>query len=250
MFSSRQIDKVILSRWQSEGLGAKVRRSIGTEQLRSFSPFLMLDEFNAGLPAAFPDHPHRGMETVSFLLPSSEGWFEHEDFLGHKGLLKAGGLQWMTAGRGILHSEVPFDERPAHGLQLWVNLPREHKMTHAVAPGVDVAVISGSSLGVESPVRTIVPVHYLYVKLAANSVFEQPCDPSWNALIYTLNGSVKLEGDKVVAAHHTVTFAANAASSGVRVATAAEPAEFVYLAGQPIHEPVVRLPLPVCSGDK
>jgi len=112
--------------WQSEGRGARVRRSIGRPELRNLDPFLMLDEFEGSRKegAGFPDHPHRGFETVSYLL---EGEFTHEDFLGHCGVLKAGDLQWMTAGRGIVHSEMPGWEK-TRGLQLWVNLPRLVKL--------------------------------------------------------------------------------------------------------------------------
>jgi len=252
---SRPVDKVILSMWQREGLGAKVRRSIGSSELRNFDPFLMLDEFNAGLPAAFPDHPHRGMETVTFMLPWSKGGFEHEDHVGHKGQLLAGDLQWMTAGRGILHSEVPMSEVPSHGLQLWVNLPRANKMMPpryqekkwseiphaATAKGVDVAVLSGTSYNVSSPVNTMVPIDYLFVKLDPHAVFEQPCDPAWNALIYTLNGGVLLDdGQRTVGPHHTVTFAPAQGSSAVRVQAGDDPVHFCYLAGRRINEPVAQ----------
>lgn len=109
-FSSRGVKQVLLSVEQSEGVGAKVRRSIGRQELRNFDPFLMLDEFRAGRPAGFPDHPHRGFETVTYILPTSKGSFEHEDFCGHRGTIGPGDLQWMTAGRGILHSEMPLSD--------------------------------------------------------------------------------------------------------------------------------------------
>lgn len=122
----KTVQKVVESKWQSEGRGAKVRRSIGRPELKNLDPFLLFDEFsgNAKDGAGFPDHPHRGFETVSYLL---EGQFTHEDFCGHKGTLKAGDLQWMTAGKGVVHSEMPgfMDTR---GLQLWVNLKKEFKM--------------------------------------------------------------------------------------------------------------------------
>merc|ERR1711892_428641 len=106
----RSLSKVVLSKWQSEGRGARVRRSIGRPELRNLDPFLMLDEFEGSAKdgGGFPDHPHRGFETVSYLL---EGEFTHEDFAGNHGVLKAGDLQWMTAGRGIVHSEMPGWER-------------------------------------------------------------------------------------------------------------------------------------------
>jgi redox-sensitive bicupin YhaK (pirin superfamily) len=253
---SRNVDKIVLSKWQREGMGAMVRRSIGGAQLRQFNPFLMLDEFNAGLPAAFPDHFHRGIQTVSFVLPDSEGSFQHEDSRGNKGHLHAGGLQWLNAGRGIVHSEVPLDEKKAHGLQLWVNLRRKDKMSepsyqdltweqipHGKTHGVDVAVISGESLGVASPVRTLQPVHYLYVTMEPNSVFIQPIDPSWNAFCYILRGSAKF-GEKqpvIVEAQNTVTFDRKGKSIKVETLNK-EGAIFVMLSGEPTpaDEPIIQ----------
>ena len=118
--ASRSVKKAVLSKWQSEGRGARVRRSIGRPELRNLDPFLMLDEFEGSGKdgGGFPDHPHRGFETVSYLL---EGEFIHEDFAGNRGVLRPGDLQWMTAGRGIVHSEMPGWEK-TRGLQLWVNL--------------------------------------------------------------------------------------------------------------------------------
>ncbi|KAF9119980.1 hypothetical protein BG015_006188, partial [Linnemannia schmuckeri] len=116
----------VLSKEQSEGVGATIRRSIGRPELRNHDPFLMLDEFDSNATGGFPDHPHRGFETVTYML---EGKVQHEDFAGHKGTIGPGDLQWMTAGRGIVHSEMPVKTEPRiHGLQLGINLPKEHKM--------------------------------------------------------------------------------------------------------------------------
>ncbi|KAF1794082.1 RmlC-like jelly roll fold [Phytophthora cactorum] len=114
----------IVAREQSEDAGARVYRSVGSAQLRSLDPFLVLDEASVGLPGGFPAHPHRGFETVSYILPTSKGYIHHEDFLGNKASCDL----WMTAGRGIMHSEMPKTHEPAHGLQLWVNLPKHRKM--------------------------------------------------------------------------------------------------------------------------
>eukprot|EP00252_Welwitschia_mirabilis_P005985 TRINITY_DN1659_c0_g2_i3.p1 TRINITY_DN1659_c0_g2~~TRINITY_DN1659_c0_g2_i3.p1 ORF type:complete len:218 (+),score=37.58 TRINITY_DN1659_c0_g2_i3:357-1010(+) len=121
----RLVDKKVLSKEQAEGQGAVVRRSIGRPELRNLDPFLVLDEFFVSPPAGFPDHPHRGFETVTYML---KGAFVHQDFAGHKGTIKEGDLQWMTAGRGIVHSEMPAAEGTQHGLQLWVNLASKDKM--------------------------------------------------------------------------------------------------------------------------
>lgn len=111
---------------QSEGVGAKVRRYIGTSKLRNFDPFLMLDYFEGKLPTGFPDHPHRGFQTLTYL---HSGTFFHEDFLGNNGILEPFGIQWMIAGKGIVHSEIPGSfEESSIGLQLWINLPAKDKM--------------------------------------------------------------------------------------------------------------------------
>ncbi|CAM9790899.1 unnamed protein product, partial [Hapterophycus canaliculatus] len=124
-FSSRSVDQVVLSREQAEGQGALVRRSIGGATLRNFDPFLLLDEFDVATTAGFPDHPHRGFETVTYML---KGVMEHEDFCGHRGKIGPGSLQWMTAGKGIVHAEMPTGTERGHGLQLWVNLKSADKM--------------------------------------------------------------------------------------------------------------------------
>ncbi|KAJ1555258.1 hypothetical protein HK096_005645 [Nowakowskiella sp. JEL0078] len=190
----RSVAQVILSKvsplfvpyWEvPEGAGARVRRSIGTFALRNFDPFLMLDEFFVRKPAGFPDHPHRGFETVTYML---EGKFNHEDFAGHKGTIGPGDLQWMTAGRGIVHAEMPATDGLNHGLQLWVNLPKSGKM---VAPRyqelrdadvprakssdgkVVVKVIAGESYGVTAKTETHTPIFYLDVRMERGARYEQ-----------------------------------------------------------------------------
>ncbi|XP_055123573.1 pirin isoform X1 [Symphalangus syndactylus] len=160
MGSSKKVTLSVLSREQPEGVGARVRRSIGRPELKNLDPFLLFDEFKGGRPGGFPDHPHRGFETVSYLLEG--GSMAHEDFCGHTGKMNPGDLQWMTAGRGILHAEMPCSEEPAHGLQLWVNLRSSEKMVEPQyqelkseeipkpsKDGVTVAVISGEALGIK-----------------------------------------------------------------------------------------------------
>ena len=256
IFHARKIDKVVPSKWQSLGKGGgMVRRSIPSyDALPSFDPFLLLDEFNTRVPQWIPEHPHRGLSLVTYLFPSSPGSFQHEDNLGNRGVLKPGGLHWMMCGRGMVHCLAPMDEKPAHGLQLWINLPKSHKMSppsyhkkgwesipHAKQNiGMDVAVLSGSSLGVSTPIMTVTPIDFLYVKLEPGVVFEQPCDSTWNALIYTIHGSVVL-GDTKVGPHTTVTFTAEIGTSGVRVVGGDEgPAEFCFLTGEPIEEPLAQ----------
>ena len=205
MSQPRKISKSFLATEQSEGAGARVRRSIGTPALRQFSPFLMLDHFTVRPGAGFPDHPHRGQETITYLL---EGAVDHEDFAGHRGTIWPGDLQFMTAGRGIVHAEMPnqgFGDNV--GLQLWVDLPRKLKMCEpryrdlrkAEIPIVrldegkaTVKVISGMSHGTES-VRELAytPVWLLDVEIQPGGRVAQEVPEGWNAFAYSLQGAVE-----------------------------------------------------------
>lgn len=252
-FKTRNPALKILSVEQSEGAGARVRRSIGRPELRNFDPFLMLDEFSArgGDGAGFPDHPHRGFETVSYLL---EGRFQHEDFAGHKGTLSPGDLQWMTAGRGIIHAEMPLlapGER-VRGLQLWVNLAAKNKMVppryqelkaeevpHVTRDGVTAIVIAGEAFDVHSPVKTLTPVYYLHFKMQPHSRLEQKIPAEMSSFMYILEGSAEVgETNTHVDAHYTVTLTPG--GDGVVVRTTEQACDFVLLAGTPLKEPVVQ----------
>uniref|UniRef100_A0A452TH91 Pirin n=1 Tax=Ursus maritimus TaxID=29073 RepID=A0A452TH91_URSMA len=235
MASSKKVTLSVLSREQSEGVGARVRRSIGRPELKNLDPFLLFDEFKGGRPGGFPDHPHRGFETVSYLLEG--GSMAHEDFCGHVGQMNPGDLQWMTAGRGILHAEMPCSEEPAHGLQLWVNLRSSEKMVEPQyqelkseeipkpsKDGVTVAVISGEALGVKSKIYTRTPTLYLDFKLDHGAKHSQPLPKGtqvmscvwfelaisgfrssrgpaasllgrWTSFIYTISGNVYIGPD-------------------------------------------------------
>ncbi|XP_031669264.1 pirin isoform X1 [Oncorhynchus kisutch] len=247
----RRVVKTVLSVEQVEGVGAHVRRSIGRKELINLDPFLMLDEFKVKKPSGFPDHPHRGFETVTYVL---KGVSAHEDFCGHSGLLKPGDLQWMTAGRGVVHAEMPVSEEPVQGLQLWVNLRREDKMVEpqyqelkdSQVPkpsreGVTVAVISGQALGVQSKVFTRTPTLYLDFKLDGGAKHVQPVPSGWTSFIYTLAGSVCVGPDaeqQKAEPHHTIVF-----DDGDCIAVenkTSEVCHFVLIAGQPINEPVVQ----------
>lgn len=252
-FRSRGVDKIVLSVAQAEGNGMMIRRSIGRPELPYFSPFLMLDEAKAALPLGAPDHPHRGFATVSFGLPHSVGAIVHEDFLGHAGRIGPGDVQWMTAGRGIMHSEMPASAEPAHGLQLWVNLPASAKMvepsyqehTAAEIPmverdGVTARVIAGSALGAESPIRTHTPVNYIHFEMQPGSVLRQPIGRGWNAFVYTIRGRGTYCG-AAVDAHHTVAMTRGDDLDGAEVrADGGGPIEFVMISGEPIDEPISR----------
>lgn len=225
MATSRRINKVFLALEQSEGAGATVRRSIGSPQLRQFSPFLLLDHFSSSSLAGFPDHPHRGQETITYCL---NGSFDHEDFVGNKGKIETGGLQFMTAGRGIMHSEIPRpnpDGSPNIGLQLWVDLPRHLKLCEpryrdlqkseipiaTLDEGkVNVKVISGRSGGVESVKElAYTPVWYLDIEIKPGGKVRQEVPEGWNAFAYTLSGVTSFggrEGMRKVEKYHNVIF--------------------------------------------
>src|SRR4051812_7126447 len=183
-----------------EGAGVRLRRSLGSRALPLLDPFLMLDEFHSDRPedyaAGFPSHPHRGFETVTYMI---QGAMAHRDSLGNHGRLGPGSTQWMTAGHGIIHSEMPEQENGLMwGFQLWVNLPASHKMTQPryqdLAPGrieeirlgdATVRLVAGEALGRRGPVDGIVTApHMLDVALAPRGRFEHPLPASHNAFVY------------------------------------------------------------------
>src|SRR5277367_5160057 len=251
-FTARTVTKVVKAIEQAEGVGARVRRTIGTRSLRNLSPFLMLDHFAVPYGAGFPDHPHRGQETVTYML---DGAFQHEDFVGHAGKIETGDLQWMTAGKGIMHSEMPVKQpgnKPNVGLQLWVDLPEKHKLTDpryqelrdADIPRakpdekVEIKVISGDSFGVKSPVQTLVGVWYLDVKIAAGGKVSHALPEGWTTFMYTLTGRPSIAG-KEVEPFHTVVLSTE--GEGITVENnGTEEARFVIISGEPLDQRVVQ----------
>lgn len=258
----RLIRKIFLATEQAEGAGARVRRSIGTPQLRNFSPFLMLDHFSIRPGAGFPDHPHRGQETITYLL---QGGVDHEDFAGNKGTISAGDLQFMTAGRGIMHAEMPRqnpDGSANVGLQLWVDLPKELKscepryrdLKSEEVPVVEtddgkvkVKVISGKSHGVDS-VKDLAytPVWILDVEIKPGGKVIQEVPEGWNAFAYTLEGTTIFssgEGKekRTVEQFHNVVFEPHGEAVHAEVDAGAEkPGRFVLIAGTPLDQKVVQ----------
>ncbi|KAB8226085.1 RmlC-like cupin domain-containing protein [Aspergillus novoparasiticus] len=256
----RAIRQVFLAIEQAEGAGARVRRSIGTAKLRNFSPFLMLDHFTIGKGAGFPDHPHRGQETITYLL---SGGVDHEDFAGNKGTIGPGDLQFMTAGRGIMHAEMPHenpDGSPNVGMQLWVDLPKNLKMCEPryrdlraseipVAKvdddRVTVKVISGQSHGVDS-VRDLAytPVWLLDVAIRPGGRISQPLPKGWNAFAYTLSGTTVFgsnDSTKLVKEFHNVVFDQGGDYVEASVPDNAESeSRFILVAGQPLDQKVVQ----------
>ncbi len=244
----RTVKQVITSIPASDGAGVKLRRSLGQSNAARLAPFLMLDEFSADdandYIAGFPAHPHRGFETVTYIL---DGHMLHEDHLGNKGNLKSGGVQWMSAGRGIIHSEMPQQESGRmRGFQLWINLPAKEKMKPASyrdlqagdIPDVRldknglVRVIAGEYQGVKAPVpQTPTDATYLDVHLPAGATFTHAVPDGYNAFAYVYEG--ELDGIEPRAA------AVFSTEGGIQVRTA-QGARFLLLAGKPIGEPVVQ----------
>jgi len=210
-------------------------------------PFLLLDEFTVTPPAGFPDHPHRGFETVTYML---HGSFKHEDFCGRTGTINPGDLQWMTAGRAIVHCETPKSDN-SHGLQLWVNLSSKEKMIEAkyqeVADkdvpkasqdGINVHVIAGESCGIKSSVYTRTPTMYLDISMEPNKTFVQAVPEEFNGFVYTLEGSALFGNDEMQSdAHHTLILGPG---SVLTIKTKESKARFVIIAGKPLNEPVVQ----------
>jgi len=244
------IEKVFVPKVIPEGAGAKVRRIIGTPEVRRLDPFLMLDHFTVRLPAGFPDHPHRGFETVTYML---EGKFFHQDFKGNKGTLNPGDLQWMTAGKGILHAEMPasFDE-DSIGFQLWINLSSKNKLcdpeyqeiTKDKVPvvtkdEVTVKVIAGESLGVQGPIHARTPAIYLDVEMGPKTTFEQIIPKGWNGFGYIYRGQAYFGENKQKVVTNGCAVLKKDDNEVLVVETQDEPAKFIIIAGQPMNEPVV-----------
>ena len=246
--ANRTVQRVIRSVPASDGAGVKLRRSLGQSDFARLDPFLMLDEFSSDNAddyiAGFPAHPHRGFETVTYIL---DGHLLHEDHLGNKGNLKSGGVQWMSAGRGIIHSEMPQQERGRmRGFQLWINLPAKEKMKRAgyrdlqatdipeVRIGKEglVRVIAGEFQGVKAPVPpTPTDATYFDVHLPAGGSFTHPVKAGYNAFAYVYEGA--LDG---IEPHAAAVFSAQ----GDIQVKSTEGARFLLLAGRPIGEPVVQ----------
>jgi len=247
--TTRTVHHLIKSMPASDGAGVKLRRSLGQSPHARLDPFLMLDEFSsedaADYIAGFPAHPHRGFETVTYIL---DGHMLHEDHLGNKGNLKSGGVQWMTAARGIIHSEMPQQDRGRmRGFQLWINLPAKDKMKPAsyrdlqatdipevkLASDGKVRVIAGEYAGTRAPVAPgATDATYFDVHLPAGDEFKHAVTDGYNAFAYVYEG--ELAG---IPAHSAAVFSPKGA---VQVKAGAQGARFLLLAGRPLGEPVVQ----------
>lgn len=251
MSDIRPICKVVQGIQAMEGGGVLITRTIGTGKLPNVDPYIMLDELK--LPAkqafrGFPDHPHRGFETCSIML---EGLMEHRDSAGNKGVIGPGGVQWMTAGRGIIHSEMPkATEGQLWGFQLWINLPSKDKMVKPryqdyqasdipildLGEGSSIRIMAGERAATQGPIKLRNPGLLFDVRLAPGAEVEQPVPAEWNGFVYVYHGAGTVSGTKAKPQQNLVLGAgdlitAQAGPEGLR---------FLLVAGRPINEPIVQ----------
>ncbi len=258
---SRSVSKVIAAMSTLEGDGVPIHRAFPTHSLDDLDPFLLLDhmgpfEMRPGDDRGFPDHPHRGFETVTYVL---QGQFQHRDSYGNRGLLGAGDIQWMTAGSGLVHSEMPGpdiarDGGVLEGFQLWINLPQRDKMT---APryqelkggeipvvkdgGATVRVIAGESSGQKGLIETRIPITYLHVTLAPGARVRQAVPRAQNAFAYVIGGEVEFAEGSTVKKGEVAIFANDGDEIALSApATASSDANVLLIAGEPLNEPVAR----------
>ncbi|MFB2898062.1 pirin family protein [Aerosakkonemataceae cyanobacterium BLCC-F50] len=260
----RSVAGIINSVETLEGAGFLVRRPFPKSSFSDFDPFLLLDELGPvnlkpGQAKGAPDHPHRGFETVSYVL---DGRLEHKDSVGHTGVLNPGDVQWMTAGAGVVHSEMPEAEFTRtggrlHGIQLWVNLPQRDKMiapryqeikaaqipvVHTEDGSVTVRVIAGEALGAKAVIETRTPIIYLHFTLQPGASIVQRVPKEYNAFAYLLDGT-GLFGTEQERGHdgQMVIFAADGDEVVIaNPADAQQPLDFLLIGGVPLNEPVVR----------
>jgi redox-sensitive bicupin YhaK (pirin superfamily) len=256
----REPERILSSHRQLEGAGFVVRRPLPAPGLTALDPFLLIDEmgpieYKPGEAVGAPDHPHRGFETVTYVL---EGEVLHEDSAGHRGTIKPGGVQWMTAGAGIVHSETPSATTlekggRAHGFQIWVNLPARLKMTRpryqelgaeripsARTPdGLgEVKIIAGEALGVRAAIDTHTPIVYQDWTLAPGADVTVALDSAQRALVYVFSGSAKVGNSEQIVQDGQL--AVLGTGDAVRLRGSQEQARLLLLAGVPLGEPVAR----------
>ncbi len=272
---NRWVAKQVSGSKTSDGAGVKLTRVIGSSELNMLDPFLLLDCFESDdaddYIAGFPEHPHRGFETVTYLL---NGKMRHKDSAGHEGVIESGGVQWMTAGKGILHSEMPEQERGLlQGFQLWVNLPKVAKMTEPKYQeykakeialeqhqnGAEIKVIAGvTNKGTQGPVSNeyVTPI-YMDITLPKGSSFEQAIPRSHNAFVYVLTGGIAIQAKENNDIGQSGEFRQEVSSLGENYVAAKMlgilsegdqlcvisdlvPSRFLLIAGLPLNEPVAR----------
>ncbi len=271
--STRHLEKIIPGLSTSDGAGVRLRRSLGQSSTTRLDPFLMFDEFSSDQPddyiSGFPAHPHRGFETVTYML---DGHMLHEDHMGNKGHLKSGDVQWMTAGRGIIHSEMPQqDHGLMRGFQLWINLPAKEKMKPAsyrdipsahipsvlYANGIKVKVIAGSLIDeakntIDGVIKGLLtePV-YLDITLPAHSSYSYRLPEEHNAFVYVYEGKIQVGDTHLTESIQPIegvlrpmveSHQAGILTQGKVAAFSApdQDSRFLLLAGKPLNEPIVQ----------
>ena len=261
----RSVSKIIKSEATQDGEGVTLNRSFPNQYISEFDPFLLLDEIGPinikpGKQKGFPDHPHRGFETVTYLL---EGKFEHKDSQGHAGIINSGDVQWMTAGSGVIHSEMPEKEfskngGKLHGFQLWVNLPKSSKMMKPryqeilqskIPTGttkddnITVKVIAGESLGAKAIINTIIPIMYLHFKLEPGFRIVQPIPKEYNVFAYVIQGKGVFDpsDSNKVERGNLVIFDTDGNEVYIQAVEDSKiPFEVLLIGGVPIREPITR----------
>ncbi len=250
--------RTLLKTWASspklEGAGVHLRRAFGFQELPQFDPFLMLDDFRSDTPsdylAGFPWHPHRGIETITYVL---DGDVEHQDSLGNGGVIGSGDIQWMTAGSGILHQEMPKGSKKGsmYGFQLWANLPAAHKMMDPryrdvksgmvpvakEADGIEIRVVAGAAAGVVGPVKDIViDPEYLDVTVPPHVLWNHPVKAGHTVFAYVIDGEASFAPGAAPSPNQTLVLFGR--GEIVRVETQSRSARFLLVAGKPLGEPI------------
>ena len=253
---NRKLASIVPTHTVLEGGGFKVRRPAAMGRL--MSPFLLLDEmgpvdYAPGDAVGAPSHPHRGFETVTYLL---DGGMRHEDSAGNSGDLNPGDVQWMTAGRGVIHSEMPQehmmrDGGRMHGFQIWVNLPAKDKMMqprYQDIPSKDIPeatnedgtvwakIVAGEALGTTAVIDTVIPITYIHMKMKAGSSYTHQCDPDHNVMVYAFGGSVDIEGRSL----HDGGLGLLDKGEKLLLTAEDDGAEFLILGGPELGEPISR----------
>ena len=251
----RRVERLVQGQATSDGAGVKLVRVLTQDLQRRLDPFLMLDAFGTDNPGdyigGFPDHPHRGFETVSYML---DGRMRHRDSAGHEGLVGPGGVQWMTAGRGLVHSEMPEQQAGRmEGFQLWLNLPARdkmrapwyrdipaHEIPEAAAPGVRVRVIAGQALGVAGAMqREVTEPVFLDLHLEPGAAFELPLPATHNAFVYVYRGALHIAG-AAVPQQRMAVLANTPQADGVALTADGAGARAIVVAGRPLNEPIAQ----------
>jgi hypothetical protein len=254
MNTARKIAATFKTKDTMEGAGVRLRRGFSNMEAKQFDPFLLFDDFSSTIPehylAGFPWHPHRGMETVTYIL---DGAVRHKDSLGNEGVIESGAVQWMTAGSGIIHEEMPESAHGIRGFQLWVNLPKKDKMTEpkyqdlaaAIVPVVSLAplaharVIAGKLAGVTGPLQSIAgnPL-YVDITLEANGFVEIPLPVAHTAFAYIIEGALDtgVDGSTLYAPGTIILF--ERVGDAIVFRAPAEGARFLLIAGAPLNEPI------------